>query len=58
MQGWNGTAWVNLGAAVAGNNLVKRAVSFSAFTTNAIRVNVTGAVDGYARITEIEAWGN
>ena len=56
VQGWNGAAWVNLGAAVAGNNLVKRAVNFAAFTTNAIRVNVTGAVDGYARITEIEAW--
>ena len=56
VQGWNGTAWVNLGAAVTGNNLVKRAVSFPAFTTNSIRVNVTAALASYARIVEVEAW--
>jgi hypothetical protein len=45
-------------ATVSGNNLVKRTVTFAAFTTDRIRVNVTGALNGYSRITEIEAWGN
>ena len=57
VQGWNGSAWVTLGS-VSGNNLVKRTVSFTAFTTDQIRINVTGALYGLARIIEIEAWGN
>src|SRR5204863_3015225 len=55
VQGWNGAAWVTLGA-VSGNNLVKRTVSFAAFSTNRIRVNITAALASYSRITEIEAW--
>jgi streptogramin lyase len=55
VQGWNGAAWVTLGA-VSGNNLVKRTVSFAAFSTDRIRVNITGALASYSRITEIEAW--
>jgi hypothetical protein len=55
VQGWNGAAWVTLGS-VSGNNLVKRQVNFTAMTTDRIRVNVTGALAGYSRITEIEAW--
>lgn len=57
VQGWNGASWVTLGS-VAGNNLVKRTVNFTATTTDRLRVNVTSAVGGYSRITEIEAWGN
>ena len=57
VQGWNGSTWVTLGS-VAGNNLVKRPVSFSATTTDRIRVNITGGMGGQSRITEIEAWGN
>jgi hypothetical protein len=57
VQGWNGSAWVNLGGAVSGNNLVKRTVNFSAFTTDRIRVNITGAMASYSRIVEVEAWG-
>jgi hypothetical protein len=57
VQGWNGNAWVTLGT-VAGNNLVKRTVSFAAFTTDRIRVNVTNALASSSRITEVEAWGN
>lgn len=58
VQGWNGSAWVTL-ASVAGNNLVKRTVSFPAYKTDHIRVLVTGVADGtYSRITEVEAWGS
>ena len=56
VQGWNGSAWVTL-ATVTGNNLVKRTVAFTAVTTDRIRINVTNALAGYSRITEIEAWG-
>jgi hypothetical protein len=56
IQGWNGSTWVTLGT-VAGNNLVKRTVSFPAVTTDRIRVQVTQAIDHWSRITEIEAWG-
>ena len=58
VQGWNGSSWVTL-ASVSGNNLVKRSVSFSPYTTDRIRIYVTGAKDGFwSRITEVEAWGS
>ncbi len=57
VQAWNGSAWITLGS-VSGNNLVKRTVTFTATTTTKIRINVTGALASYSRITEIEAWGN
>jgi hypothetical protein len=57
VQGWDGSAWVTL-ATVSGNNLVKRTVSFAAYTTDRIRVNIISGLDGWSRITEIEAWGN
>ena len=57
VQGWNGTAWVTLGT-VTGNTLVKRTVTFPAYTTSRIRILVTNALAGYARITEVEAWGH
>jgi hypothetical protein len=56
VQGWDGTQWVTLGS-VSGNNLVKRTVTFPAFTTSRIRVNVTSALYYVSRITELEAWG-
>jgi hypothetical protein len=46
---------VTLGT-VTGNNLVKRTVSFSAYTTDRIRVLATAGAGGFSRITEIEAW--
>jgi hypothetical protein len=56
VQGWNGSAWVTLGS-VSGNNLVKRTVAFSPFTTDRVRINVTGSKDGnWSRIAEVEAW--
>jgi probable HAF family extracellular repeat protein len=56
IQGWSGATWVTLGT-VAGNNLVKRTVTFPPYTTTRIRINVTNARASYSRITEVEAWG-
>ena len=56
VQGWNGTSWVTLGT-VSGNNLIKRSVNFSPYTTDRIRINVTNALNTWSRITEVEAWG-
>jgi F5/8 type C domain len=55
VQAWNGSAW-NTVATVTGNNLVKRQVMFPSVTTDRVRVNVTSALGGYSRITELEAW--
>jgi len=57
VEGWNGSAWVTLGT-VAGNNLVKRTVSFPPFNTDRIQVTVNNSLADYSRIVEIEAWGN
>ena len=56
VQGWNGSAWVMLGT-VTGNNLVKRTVTFAAFTTDRIRVNITAARSTWSTLVELEAWG-
>ena len=57
VQGWNGSTWVTLGSA-SGNNLVKRTITFSPYTTDRIRVTVNAVADNlWSRITEIEAWG-
>jgi RHS repeat-associated protein len=41
---------------VSGNNKVWKKISFSAITTTKIRVLTNGSVDGWSRITEVEAW--
>jgi hypothetical protein len=57
VQGWDGANWVTLGS-VSGNNLVKRTVTFRAYTTDRIRISVSATADGiWSRITEVEAWG-
>ena len=57
VQYWTGTAWATVpGGSVTGNTLVWRTVTFPAVTTQKIRVMITGAVDGYSRLTEIEAY--
>ncbi|HEY8813911.1 MAG TPA: Ig-like domain repeat protein, partial [Candidatus Dormibacteraeota bacterium] len=56
VQGWTGSTWTTL-ATISSNNLVKRAVTFSPFTTSRIRVNVTQALMTYSRLVEVEAWG-
>jgi hypothetical protein len=58
VQYWTGTAWQTVpGGSVTGNNLVWRRFIFPAVTTGKIRVVVNAAVDGVARIVEVEAWG-
>ena len=57
VQGWSGSSWVTL-ATVANNNLVKRTVTITPYTTSRIRILATASADGYSRIVEIEAWGN
>ena len=58
VQYWTGSAWQTIpGAAVTGNNLVWRQLTFAPVTTTAIRVHVTLALDSWTRIAEIEAWG-
>ena len=57
VQYWNGTVWITIpGGSVTGNNLVWKKFTFGAITTNAIRVNVRGALKSYSRITEVEAY--
>jgi hypothetical protein len=57
VQYWNGTSWVTVtGGGVTGNNLVWRRFTFSPVVTNRIRVNITGSLNLYSRIVEIEAW--
>lgn len=57
VQTWSGGAWTTVGT-VSGNNLVKRSVTFPPKTTDRVRVSITGALGGYSRVTELEAWGN
>jgi hypothetical protein len=57
VQGRQGSKWITL-ASVSGNNLVKRTVTFSPFTTTQIRIRISAALASFSRITEIEAWGN
>ena len=56
VQGWNGSPGSVLGS-VTNNNLVKRTVTFTPFTTDRIRILVTKALADGNRIVEIEAWG-
>ncbi len=56
VQFWDGFAWVNVpNGSISANNLVWRRINFPALTTSSIRIMVTGALNGYSRITEVEA---
>ncbi len=58
VQYWTGTTWEAVqGGSVSGNSLVWRKLTFPSVTTSKIRVVVNAAVDGVARVTEVEAWG-
>ena len=55
---WNGASWVAIsGASVSGNNKVWRKFTFSPISTSKIRVVTSASVDGYSRLTEVEAYG-
>jgi RHS repeat-associated protein len=57
VQYWDGSSWVTVpGGAITSNNKVWKKVTFSAITTTKIRVLTNASVDGYSRITEVEAW--
>ena len=57
VQYWNGSAWLDVpGGNVTGNNLVWRKFTFTPISTHAIRVLVNSALNGQARIAELEAW--
>ncbi len=47
VQGWNGSSWVTLGT-VTNNNLVKRTVTFAAYTT-LTRIRITAALASFSR---------
>jgi len=54
---WNGESWALIpGASVSGNQQVWRQIKFAPVSTPRIRVIVTGAVDDWSRIIEIEAY--
>jgi subtilisin family serine protease len=58
VQYWSGTAWQDVpGGAVTNNSKVWRQFFLSPITTTKVRVYVTSALNGYTRITEMEAWG-
>ena len=59
VQYWNGSSWTTVpGGSVSGNNKVWRKFTFAPITTNKIRVLTNASVDGYSRLTEVEAWGH
>ena len=54
---WTGAAWAEVpGGAVTNNDRVWRRFTFPAVTTRKIRVVMTGALAGYSRLAEIEAY--
>lgn len=55
IQGWNGTSWVTL-ATVAGNRLVKKTVTFPAFTTDRVRLNITNGLYLRSYVVEFEVF--
>jgi RHS repeat-associated protein len=56
-QYWNGSNWVDVpSGSVSGNNKVWRKFSFSPITTTKVRVLTNASVDGFSRLTEVEAW--
>jgi hypothetical protein len=58
VQYWTGAAWQDVPGG-AGNEQYQgvAAVYGCAITTTKIRVYVTNAMNGYTRLTEVEAWG-
>lgn len=61
LQYWNGSAWADVpGGTVTGNDKVWRRFTFSAITTDKIRIQINNSLNSaypYSRIVEVEAWG-
>jgi hypothetical protein len=57
IQYWNGNAWSTI-KQIVGNNKVLITATFPTVFTNKIRIYVTKAADGKARIVEVEAIGH
>ena len=55
VQYWNGSAWVVVGSA-SGNDKVLRRFTFPAVSTSRIKVQITAALQNYARVVEVEAY--
>lgn len=56
LQYWTGSVWTDI-VAVAGNTNVWKQFVFPPISTTSIRILITGAQGGYARVIELEAWG-
>ena len=57
VQYWTGSAWATVpGASVTGNRKVWSKFSFTPVTTTGIRIVVNKSIDGWSRLTEIEAY--
>ena len=57
VQYWTGSAWATVsGGSVTGNRKVWSKFVFAPVTTTAIRVVVNKSIDGWSRLTEIEAY--
>src|SRR5258706_8798196 len=57
VQYWTGTQWATVpGGTIGGNKLAWRKMTFGELTTTKIRVWITGALNSWSRITEVEAY--
>ena len=57
VQYWDGTQWLAVpNGVVVANALVWRPVTFAPITTTKIRILVTGTLDSWSRVTEVEAY--
>ena len=55
---WSGSSWIQIpNASVTGNNKIWRKFEFSPISTSKIRVVTSASVDGFSRLTEVEAYG-
>jgi hypothetical protein len=58
VQYWTGSAWQDIPGGVMTNNaLVWRQFPVNGITTTKIRIYITNGLNGYSRLTEVEAWG-
>ena len=57
VQAWTGAEWQTVpGGVIRSNNLVRRALTFAPITTSRIRVLSERTIDGWSRLTEVEAF--